>query len=128
MSDEVNDPATSQSDVLDSKTVQMLKALGGDDDPSLYRDLVDTFIADSPHRIDSIELAAREGNVEQLMREAHGLKSSCGNMGAVALTALCRALERAGAEKRVDDARELASHLRADYDRAIDAMLAARDV
>ncbi len=112
--------------VLDSNTVTMLKELGGADDPGLFSELVDTFVADSSGRIDAIESAARDGALDRIASEAHSLKSSSGNMGANRLMALCKSLEVAGRERRLADARGFAERLRSEYEHARDALFDAR--
>ncbi len=81
---------------LDPNVVASLKELGGTDDPGLFADLVETFLADTPERVRAIETAVRNADAEGLMKAAHGLKSSAANLGATRLSALCRELEAAG--------------------------------
>ncbi len=117
----------STSPVLDSDTVRMLKELGGPDAPDLFNELVDTFVSDSGGRIDAIEASARSGAMDRIASEAHSLKSSAGNMGATQLMSLCRSLEHAGRNRRVDESRRLAEQLRPEYERARDALFGARE-
>ncbi|EJN29111.1 HPt domain-containing protein [Pseudomonas sp. GM78] len=60
-----------------------------------YPQLLDTFLADSEERLQSLRKA---GQVAQLVDVAHSFKGSSSNMGAVKLVALCGELEK-NAEK-----------------------------
>lgn len=64
----------------------------GDDFPLL----VQTFIRDSAHRIESIRNALKAGDADALRRAAHSFKGSAGNMGAMPLAESCRLLEEIG--------------------------------
>jgi two-component system, sensor histidine kinase and response regulator len=79
-----------------------------------YPDIVDRLVAlftDSmPPLLDEIGAAARERDDDQVRRLAHKLKSSCDNVGATRMAALCRTLEQSSA-----DLGELVDELTAAY-------------
>lgn len=77
---------------LDQTVIQELRMIMGGD----FSLLVQTFVRDSAQRIESIRDAARDSDAEALRRSAHSFKGSAGNMGAIHLVAICRALEEAG--------------------------------
>jgi HPt (histidine-containing phosphotransfer) domain-containing protein len=104
---------------LDEATVRSLLELE-ESEPGLLRELVETFRTDSPPRLDAIVEAARRGDGHDLMRAAHGLKSSAANMGARILAELCSDLETRGRGGALDGSVELA-------ERAVDAYSSAAD-
>ncbi|QDU69585.1 Hpt domain-containing protein [Engelhardtia mirabilis] len=113
--------------LLDLEIVASLKALGGDDDPELFADLVSMFMDDTPARLQAMDEALSAGDSEALSRVAHALKSSCGNLGAFSLAELCRAIESAGRGGDVDGARPLVEQSKTQYERvrtALEAELA----
>ncbi|MBI4878566.1 MAG: Hpt domain-containing protein [Planctomycetes bacterium] len=113
-----NPSDTSTEDVgtaLDMSVVASLKELGGEDDPGLFTDLVETFLADTPQRVRAIETAARDADAEGLMKAAHGLKSSAANLGAARLSALCRELEKAGRGGALEGVDRMAARLVKEY-------------
>ena len=82
----------SASNHLDQALAQELRNIMGDEFPLL----VQTFVRDSAHRIESIRDAVTSGDALALRRAAHSFKGSAGNMGASQLAELCRSLEVLG--------------------------------
>ena len=56
-------------------------------------DLIDVYLADTPNRIAQMRGAVGGGETDALIREAHTLKSSCANVGAMRLSALAKQME-----------------------------------
>jgi HPt (histidine-containing phosphotransfer) domain-containing protein len=70
---------------------RLLEITGGD--VAFVDELIDTYLEDGATQIEALRGAAATGDVTELVRPAHSLKSSSDGVGAVALTSLCRALE-----------------------------------
>lgn len=123
------DPSAPTTDepCLDMQVVEALRELGGEEDPDLFDDLVETFAIDTPQRLDAIDDAVRCADAESLYRAAHGLKSGAANMGAKEVAESCRILEGQGKEGRLDGAVERVNLLRAQYSRALEALEDARE-
>jgi HPt (histidine-containing phosphotransfer) domain-containing protein len=102
--------------VLDAVTLEGLKELCDPGDLSLFRDLIDTFLVDSPERIDAVGAAVAAADAAALERAAHGLKSSAANMGALGLASLCKQLETLGRNGQIVGAAELAQKARAEFE------------
>ena len=85
----------------------------------LAREIFEAFLATAGSDVALVEGALADGNAGALRQAAHGLKSSTANVGAQALSACYRELERCGREGRVDAARELIGQLRAEHERAV---------
>jgi signal transduction histidine kinase/DNA-binding response OmpR family regulator len=64
-----------------------------DEERSMTREVVALFIKDAPMRIRAIEQAAATADLQSLSREAHSLKGSASNIGAVALYTVCARIE-----------------------------------
>jgi two-component system sensor histidine kinase/response regulator len=62
--------------------------------PDIVERLVALFADSTPPLLDELEAAAVGGDDEQVRKLAHKLKSSCDNVGATRMAALCRQLER----------------------------------
>jgi HPt (histidine-containing phosphotransfer) domain-containing protein len=86
-------PHTDGPSLLDRDTLDGLKELGGDDDPELFFELIDLFLADAPQRIEEIRRGLEQADIKLLERAAHTLKSSSANVGALSLSQLCRRME-----------------------------------
>ena len=67
-----------------------------------YPDIVDRLVAlftdSTPGLLGELEAAAESSDEEQVRRLAHKLRSSCDNVGATRMAALCRALEHPNGE------------------------------
>jgi HPt (histidine-containing phosphotransfer) domain-containing protein len=81
-----------------------------EDYPDIVERLVALFTDSTPPLLGEIEAAAEQGDDEQVRRLAHKLKSSCDNVGATRMAALCRQLEHPSG-----DPRPLVSELTAAY-------------
>lgn len=58
--------------------------------------LIQTYLADSRSRIDSLKEALQAGDADQFAKAAHSFKGSCINIGAPRLGALCFEAEQLG--------------------------------
>jgi HPt (histidine-containing phosphotransfer) domain-containing protein len=80
----------------------LLARVGGDMD--LFVDVVQLFLADCPVRLAGIKAAVDAKDPERICLAAHALKGAAGNLSAIPLMGAARALERIGAERRLDAA------------------------
>lgn len=103
--------------VVDAETIESLKSLCDPGDLSLFHDLIDTYLVDSPTRLEAVEAALAAGDPVAMERAAHGLKSSSANMGALGLASLCKQLETLGRGGQIDGAAGLVTHARSEFDR-----------
>ena len=77
------------------------------------RELVETYLADTPAQLDAMTTAVEADDADALVRPAHTLKSSSATVGAMRLSSVARELEMAGrtgaleasARDRLDSAR-----------------------
>jgi HPt (histidine-containing phosphotransfer) domain-containing protein len=83
------------------------------------------YLADSNAKLNDLRTAAARGDLAQIARVAHSLKSSSANVGAAALSALCRRLEFAGREGTLEDEDDLLAKVETEY-WAVAAHLSAR--
>lgn len=111
--------------VLDPSALDDLRAC----DPEgtgLLAELIDIFLADTPPRLNAIRRAADAAQPQALSHEAHALKSSSAQLGARALSAVCRQLEAIGREGGLAGVPELVARLEPEFEAARQALLAAR--
>ena len=80
-------PAVVDQDVLD----ELEHSVG--DDRAFLRELVETYLDETPTLITTLRAGVAEGNVERANRAAHTIKSTSASLGALGLSAMARELE-----------------------------------
>jgi HPt (histidine-containing phosphotransfer) domain-containing protein len=89
--------------VLDERILtEVLETTG--DDIAFVRELVETFLADSPTQLGAMTTAVESDDADALVRPAHTLKSSSATVGAMRLSSVARELELAGRSGSLDAA------------------------
>jgi HPt (histidine-containing phosphotransfer) domain-containing protein len=88
--------------VLDEQVLrEVLESTG--DDIGFVRELVETYLADSPAQLDAMTSAIEADDAAALVRPSHTLKSSSATVGAMRLSAVARELEMAGRAGTLED-------------------------
>jgi HPt (histidine-containing phosphotransfer) domain-containing protein len=81
--------------VLDERILtEVLETTG--DDIAFVRELVETYLADTPVQLEAMTTAVDADDADALVRPAHTLKSSSATVGAMRLSSIARELEMAG--------------------------------
>ncbi len=95
-------------------------------DEEFMAELIDIFLDDSPTQISALRdaIEGREGEVAA--STAHRLKGSSGNLGADSLAALCRRVEEAGREDRVEALPGLLRDIEQEFTRVKEYLSAVR--
>jgi HPt (histidine-containing phosphotransfer) domain-containing protein len=84
-----------EAPVLDEGVLgEVLESTGND--IGFVRELVDTYLADTPVQLEAMTAAVGADDANALVRPAHTLKSSSASVGAMRLAAVARELEMAG--------------------------------
>src|SRR6478672_3946669 len=96
---------------LDMETVDALRELQMDDEPDILGELIDLFAADSPGLISTMHTAIAAGDASTLRRAAHTLKGSSANLGATALSAICKTLEDLAKAESLSGADDLVTQI-----------------
>ncbi|MEF3697350.1 Hpt domain-containing protein [Desulfolutivibrio sp.] len=78
-----------------------------DHDRELVGEVMDVFVAETPERVRRLADAAKQGDMEQLVRLAHSLKGVCGTMHAEPLRELSYQVEMAARAGKAQVASEL---------------------
>jgi CheY-like chemotaxis protein/HPt (histidine-containing phosphotransfer) domain-containing protein len=80
--------------ILDKAIIEELSKIRGEGDGDLFSELADQFLSHMPNWIRQLESAARDGNIEQVRRQAHRLLGLCRQIGAERMAELCDRLEQ----------------------------------
>lgn len=113
---------------IDEASMQGLRELQGEDDPEFVTSLIDTFLAEIPVALASINESIEGDDAEKLSLTAHSFKGSCVALGALGAARICGELEAlgrggAGSSSRV---RELADELSGELERALRELRATK--
>jgi len=101
------------SDVLDANKLQELKMLMGPQFP----ELIDTFKRNAETKLVQITTAIVQEDRDEILRSAHGLKGSSGNLGANALYHLCENLEAMSMECSLIHAQQKFKEIEDEYEK-----------
>jgi HPt (histidine-containing phosphotransfer) domain-containing protein len=105
--------------------VELLDATGGE--RGFLAELIDAFLADAPDLVGQMRDAVHRGSAADLVRPVHTLKSSSASLGAMTLSAHCKALESAARAGSLDGAAEAVDTIAAELERASAALATERD-
>jgi PAS domain S-box-containing protein len=106
---------------LDPDAVSKLRELQVEGEEDILSELGELFISRAPARIRAMEDAIARGDsndANTLRKEAHNLKSSSANIGALRLSEICKELELLGQSENLNGAPELLEKAEAEYERA----------
>ena len=88
---------------IDETMLDGLKSLLG----TKFNQLLSTYIADSQKRMDRLEKAVAELDFATINQEAHGLKGSSRNIGALEFAQMCEVMEQKGRMREQSDLEHL---------------------
>ncbi|BDI03902.1 response regulator [Sphaerotilus microaerophilus] len=120
--DDIPDPADEGDPAIHPAALATLRELDDSGTDALVRELLGTWLHDAGLGLAQVDGALASGDAAALARAAHALKSSSANVGAQALSACWRELERCGRENRMGDARASIEQTRREHIRAADAL------
>lgn len=110
--------------IVDERVLGELMASTGDD-IGFVRELVKTYLADTPAQLEAMTTAVESDDADALVRPAHTLKSSSATVGAMRLSSIARELEMAGRTGSLDaTSRARLEAARSEWQTAADAFAA----
>ncbi|MBS0613052.1 MAG: response regulator [Proteobacteria bacterium] len=112
-----------QEPVIDMGVLRNIAALPR---ANLLDSMIELYLGHSPEVLRLLEVAAREGDVAELHRAVHTLKSSTANLGGVRLTALARACEALARQGRSAEAATCVPQIRKEHAEFCAALLRER--
>ena len=117
-------PSAPPEPAIDAAVIASLRELDEDGGLGLAHELFVSFLDGADAGIAAVESALALADAPALAHAAHALKSSAGNVGATALAACYRELERCAREARMNAAGKLAVKTRREHDRAVASLRA----
>ena len=109
---------------IDGETFSALRDTTGGE---FVRELIDTFLSEAPAMLADLRDSLASGDAERFRRAAHSLKSNGNTFGALALGALAKDLELAGAQQVRTRGPSALGDIEAEYMRVAAALAALRD-
>ncbi|MFB3766156.1 MAG: response regulator, partial [Methanotrichaceae archaeon] len=102
---------------LDPVVVSELRELQMDGESDILEELGGLFVSRAPEKIKAMADAISKGNAEGLRREAHTLKSSSANIGALNLSEICKELELLGRSGILKNAKSIIESAEIEFER-----------
>jgi len=109
-------------EAIDRSVLAGLRELQVKGDPDIIAEVGGLFIKHSPNKISAILQAAERGDAKGLQIAAHSLKSSSAYIGAMRLSALSKELEQMGRSDAMNDVKDKAKMLEAEYIRVVTSL------
>jgi signal transduction histidine kinase/DNA-binding response OmpR family regulator len=100
---------------IDQKTLETIRALQRQGKPDLLERVIQIYLGDSLRLLEALRGAFSQGDGTGLKRQAHSLKSSSANVGALRLAELCKELEAADALESPDGMDRMISRIEEEY-------------
>ena len=113
-------------DAVDMTVLTGLDEAQVDGEPDLIVELIDLYLKDTPHRIESMQQALTRTDDLTLVRAAHSLKGSSATLGASQMAAMCEELEQTVAAALFQGVVVVLAGLELEFSRVQKAFLAER--
>ncbi|HUH07721.1 MAG TPA: response regulator [Egibacteraceae bacterium] len=113
-------PADAEAPIDPGRWAVLLDLVGNDS--GLLNSIIDTFVEDTPQRVDSLRAAVEAGDDETAKRAVHTLRGSGANLGAVRLAQLCGTLEERAHRGDLTDAASAITEIAAELERVREAL------
>jgi CheY-like chemotaxis protein/HPt (histidine-containing phosphotransfer) domain-containing protein len=113
--------------ILDQGALQVLRALQRPGRPDVLGRIIEMFNSDAPRLLGELKVAAAANDTEAVRLAAHTLKSTCTNVGAVALSATCREIEQYARANDVDGALTRIGAIQDELDRVLAALVLEKE-
>jgi two-component system sensor histidine kinase/response regulator len=102
---------------IDQSVLDVIRDMEDEDDPDMLNEIIGLYLDKSAELLQSLQAAIANKDAESMRVAAHTLKSSSANVGARALSDLCRELEELGRSGSLDNAATRLSLLYGEYQR-----------
>lgn len=86
-------------------------------DSKALDEFIDLFLSDTSSRLEVLQDALKESDLQTIRRECHALKGACLEMGVTSLSSCCEALGKASRDKRIRDLPAEFNRLTAEFER-----------
>ena len=116
------DAGPGDPDAVDPQVLASLRELQPAGEPDIVLELIGIFLNGVPQRLSGLQDAIAQRDCRRIEELAHSLKSSCANLGARTMAALCGSLEKEGEKGSLGETELLLARVQAEFVR-VRAML-----
>lgn len=109
-------PASGQPSI-DPKVLAALRKMAGNRAPEVIRELIESYLEDSPAYLQAITTAVNQDEPQALKQAAHSLRSCSVHLGATQLSNLCKEVETIGRNGTILGASEKVPEIELEYER-----------
>ena len=112
-----SDSTAKTTPAVNLQVLHNLKAIGNDeaDGSDLLAEVVDSYLEDSPQRLQTLVTAMHQVDANGVHRAAHALRSLSSAVGAIELPLLCQTLEEMGRNNRLENGEVILAAIQAEY-------------
>jgi CheY-like chemotaxis protein/signal transduction histidine kinase/HPt (histidine-containing phosphotransfer) domain-containing protein/HAMP domain-containing protein len=121
---ETNESTTEEhGSCLNGEAIERLRILQRPGSTDLIRNLIHTYLAETPSQIERLEKAVQNQDAQMACNAAHSLKSSSAFMGAHRLSAMCTEIEATTREKHIEPLKKMLSEIAKEFEKVQNALL-----
>ncbi|MUL38497.1 response regulator [Gloeocapsopsis dulcis] len=115
-----------QGSAIDTKALQSLRDMAGENAPEMLVEVIDSYLEDAPKLLHAISTAIAQGDAAALRQATHTLNSTSATLGATTLSKFCKELEVTGRAGTIEGASEKLPQLAAESERVKAALQVER--
>jgi HPt (histidine-containing phosphotransfer) domain-containing protein len=115
-----------ESQSIEKEVVEKAKSWIQECGENFLIELVDLYLEDTPKRLTELRRALETGDIPILTREAHTIKSSSVNLGAMKMSGIAKKLELAGRAGELGQIAEQVARIEAEFEVVKAALQALR--
>jgi len=112
----------STEDLLDAEALDRVRQMQREGQPDILTRLIDVYLSSSKDLIENLEKALADGDVSGIELNAHTLKSSSANLGAMTFSQLCGELEEAARAGDTTNVQSQVEHITSEFEGVCDAL------
>lgn len=109
--------SNSRQSTIDTKVLQDLQKMLGEDEPHAFAEVIESYIADMPKLMQAIQTAIDNADAEALRLSAHSLKSTSATIGAMTFSKLLKRIEEISKSGKTAEAAPILPELWAEYEK-----------
>lgn len=114
--------AEGEAVVIDQESLDRVRQMQREGQPDILTRLIDVYLNSSPDLIGKLESALEANDIAAIELNAHTLKSSSANLGALRYSALCSEAEQAAREGGSKDLEALCRQIISEFEAVCDAL------